>query len=129
MTLTAGRELDALIAEKVMGIEIPCRCIYDCEWLNQLPFDNLDNCQVCGRPYPFAYSTQIAAAWEVFQRIMDMRFSIRRKFFQFLLEEAGSRGPNGWHPAGIWVLQVLRQKFPEAICRAALKAVDDHPRP
>ena len=119
-TMPAGREMDALVAEKVMRIKIPCRCIYDCEWLNQLPFDNLDNCQVCGRPYPFAYSTQIAPAWEVWNWAKGEPERWDR-FTEQLWSDSQDASDVPIEDDEI-IINLLLFISPESICRAAWKA-------
>lgn len=74
-------------------------------------------CEECGNA-PLS-STDIAAAWSLFQHVMAKSFSTRMRFFSALTELA--RSPCGV-PQGLWALQVLKDEFPLAICRAALLA-------
>ena len=107
--LKAGRELDALVAEKVMGIKL-CRCYgqkpnehnssarcFDCKCINS----------------SMAYSTDIAAAWEVVEKLAAYNPS------KFLIEKCGAwlvRFDDGTFTPG--------ETAPHAICLAALKAVN-----
>lgn len=64
--LPPGRELDALVAQKVMGVQI--------EWVTaqgqKIP-------TIMGQPfYIKPYSTSIADAWLVVEKLKDMGFSI-----------------------------------------------------
>lgn len=67
------------------------------------------------------YAGSIADAWRVHQAMCARLFSVRLAYFAALQnqteEEAGFRV--SWPD----VLVVLRDRFPEAICRAALQAV------
>jgi hypothetical protein len=80
------------------------------------PADNPDG----GSSLP-DYSTEIGAAWEVFLEIERRLFSTRDRFYGALALEA--RLKDGASPHGFWGLGVLKNRFPEAICLAALKAV------
>jgi len=111
-----GRELDALIAEKVMGLDViwdtdePVTPIYNC------------NCALGGeykkhthyKAIP-CYSTNIAAAWGVLE--------------QFTSVQCLEKDAEGWY-CGIWdvdsmtMVHALRKTAPHAICLAALKAVN-----
>ena len=117
--MEAGRELDALIAEKVMGLtlgpapmsanfEITCVKLGDHEWRN-ISY----------------YSTKIGAAWEVVEKMRGHSDSLRRTFrivaypyhrtyATFDIEEDSDdwTEANGDHAT------------PLAICLAALKAVE-----
>jgi len=85
--MKAGRELDALVAEKVFGVTI--------EWGEGTP------CPYCGSEMRYCgsrsrcsqcqewiygpykdYSTEMAAAWEVHKAACDWLFSERRKYFK-----------------------------------------------
>lgn len=112
--LPAGRELDALVAEKVMGhtlkrqpIGAGIELIHDDEG----PHGHLAY-----------YSTDIAAAWEVLERIRQQRvsLSLRWAFFghpdnsRWWIEDNLDRGPQADTAA-------------LAICRAALLVVGRAP--
>ena len=120
--MQAGREMDALIAEKVMGWavfygEYKGYELLDDEVAQGYPPEE----EADGVPFEIPYySTDIAAAWEVVERITEKRwkFKLRRlpgkdymAYFQNLLRfpiECES-APSGTAPL--------------AICRAALKVV------
>ena len=95
--LEAGLELDALVAEKVMG------------WfVAKGPHSPTSPPDLIPR-----YSTDIAAAWEVVEKMIDQgrRFVINNNFSRtmFIADFCGR--------------DVLEKTAPLAICRAALKAV------
>lgn len=105
--LQAGRELDALIAEKVM------------EW-TQCGFDEIGQewtgIPEGGQPGYHSvipsYTTNIAAAWQVVEKLgMQCGFSIHEK------------EPFAMHNG----ISLVAETVPLAICRAALKAVQDEP--
>jgi len=92
--MSPGRELDALIAEKVMAWSRPVKhegC------LMQLPPNSSK-----GEPYSEApnYSTDIAAAWEVVKKLRSMGLVIHDSF-----------------------ISVDPDSAPHAICLAALKVM------
>ena len=66
------------------------------------------------------YSTSIADAWLVFQFMCSQLFSVRRKFFRAL--QAQTVTSDGDLVTWPDVLVVLRDRLPEAICKAALEA-------
>ncbi len=67
------------------------------------------------------FSSQMGSAWLVFQTACEWLFS-RRSLFLSLLEDQATT-PSGSVPSGFHKLAVMRDRFPEAICRAALLAV------
>jgi hypothetical protein len=75
-----------------------------------------------GDPRP--YSTDIRPAWAVLGFACG-RFNRRRLFLAALAEQARSK--EGYRPEGLWVLAVLYDRFPEAVCKAALIAVLEDP--
>lgn len=111
MNMTPGRELDALVAEKVMG------------WKERVDFDCIvEDTDVLIRYEPFSMevrefhpSTDISAAWEVVEKIVSKGFSIQLDFegddYAF------------WINSGTRKLYEYGKTAPEAICRAALLAV------
>jgi len=113
--LEAGRELDALVAEKVMKCKTATK-----EWNGVLhPFcccDGSDHEQRCTYvPGMLAYySTDIAAAWEVVERFDN--FSLSRAWSM----NGQKVGVACWLAGGFVDLAATA---PLAICRAALKAV------
>lgn len=104
--LEAGRELDALVAEKVMGWTValedrgPCRV-----WRPH------ENSAERSQPIP-PYSTSIEAAWEVVEKM-------RQREFGFSLNDAWI----AWFLAAPNEYQADADTAPHAICLAALKAV------
>lgn len=105
--MNPGRELDALVAEKVMG------------WTG-IENDNLDGTDwYAGSPpgseghaeVP-AFSTDISAAWEVVEEVN------RKNVYGFRLHNPG----NGVWEAS-WNVLAEGMSAPLAICLAALKAV------
>lgn len=121
-TLKAGPELDALIAERVMGLNVA-------RLLGQRPvYESSATCKDVGviigqavfRPVK-AYSTDISAAWEVVEMITrdtpkDLRPSI------FCLRQLGSHHPR-WECTFRWDRQAVGGSAAHAICLAALKAL------
>ena len=99
--MKAGRELDALVAEKVMGLT-------EEDWI----------AGPTGLPRP--YSTDIAAAWEVVEKL-------RGTHRPFLLSHDFQDGFMKWPVVivgfGAVVVHEGQYGAPHAICLAALKAV------
>ena len=139
--LEAGRELDALIAEKVMG-RVPCdkwRAIhggFGMAMTNQGPLHINDGCEHDDKCYPvghpFYYSTRIAAAWEAATKIVDDTGAImllndyggpegnfERYCCDFVKEHNPVEGGKDWGAEG-WA-----DTAPLAICRAVLKVPRD----
>jgi hypothetical protein len=104
MTMKAGRELDALIAEKVMGC--PRDKIYysvgDVQWITEaLDF----------------YSTDIADAWRVVEHFLEMNGEdghYRKERFILSIGEEGMGDLVRWRSA----------HAAHIICAAALRAMD-----
>ena len=100
--MQAGRELDALVSEKVMGIKWP-GVFWDGD-----PDSHFFNRR--------AYSTDIAAAWQVVEKLKERGFG-------FWLTASGDcwfEDSNGWR---ITSKADGSNSVPLAICRAALEAV------
>ena len=117
MTLTAGRELDALVAEKVMGLERVGYLYKYREYTESPGHGNMSE-----KDIP-PYSTSIAAAWEVVEKLA---YEGKAAFaLEFLKYE-----PKTWVAEfGIGVFDEGKaDTAPLAICRAALKANDAHPQ-
>ena len=134
--MPAGRELDALVAEKVMGWRITAwndgepwgnREVFPpFEPINGIPAD-CDCISHSEAGEPPHYSTDIAAAWEVFQKVTDLGYI-----------PAIAQCTSGW-ACDFWTEEAADEtgrvdyihKFreygqvsaPLAICRAALKVV------
>jgi hypothetical protein len=132
--MEAGREMDALIAEKVLGLsdwhirhsdEDGDGNLYFCEIKDELPH----------------YSTDIAAAWQVIEKIKSKQkclFTIQRGVLAFA-GEPKDRNPEDYHWWEVgWMNQVVytdwgqlvhayrfdlsvqAETLPLAICRCAL---------
>lgn len=113
--MAAGRELDRLIAEKVMGWKLVDPIKY--------PAD-----KYCGFPpgqqfdYIPKYSTEIAAAWPLMERIT------KDKRFYYGVEMITHLHSNGWlivvfgESKKYHDIYVFAETAPLAICRATLKA-------
>jgi hypothetical protein len=150
MSELTGRELDAAVAEEVMGREIFSRewpCIYfksDETW-EVAPEDyqtreprrwggqpeivwKFSAVNIYGQPYSSLhrvpdYSTDIAAAWDVVEKIEALEYGKVR---------IDGSHYHGWHCSVCWgpgndgegeAFGVPGATAPEAICRAALAAV------
>ena len=114
-TMPAGREMDALVDIEIMGLDV-CVCKYVLEWLYRLPFDSLDPCHQCGKPFAKHRSTSIAAAWEVVEKFRkeETPMEVTSGFFgPYSCRIASNHG---------WLAMVQADTAPLAICRAALKA-------
>jgi hypothetical protein len=120
--MEAGRALDTLVAEKVMG-----RCLH-----RRLVFD-ASNCPDCGKfcvvedqrkEESFHPSTDIAAAWEVVEKLSEsFHWTIHTPFTSGLPWFAGltKQGITGWNGRPDYAEGAATA--PRAICLAALKAV------
>jgi hypothetical protein len=126
------RELDALVAEKVMGWQV-CRCtpLDIDEWTATSPhrytlwqeFRRGDGkrCPRCEAPTLRPYSTDIAAAWEVVEKLRapSTTIDIRAGFLEtkvWVIQHHG-RQP------GVHSYEAQEKTAPHAICLAALKAI------
>ena len=111
--LEAGPELDALVAEKVMG----WRMIRNDPLLSHTGWIDGDG-RKRTRYDPPPYSTDIAAAWEVLEKFPWFRIDNRgdyegnQAFMVELSDDAKNLSGKMWAPTA-----------PLAICRAALRAV------
>lgn len=112
ITIAAGRELDAEVAEKVMG-------------LDRKPWTDEDD--VMHFPPTELFSTDISAAWQVVEKM-------REHTKQCVLVEASTNPEEylctvGRHYRGQWFKshQSKADTAPLAICLAALKAVENAP--
>lgn len=132
--MLAGRDLDALVAEKVMGypafawqaVPILAEHVYQ-------DFDTASPCLVCGRFDGSAfclphYSTDIAAAWEVVERLKVEPFKGRELVLEIYVS---AEVPDETEVSVQWFdddqgygpFYLLAKTAPHAICLAALKAV------
>jgi hypothetical protein len=116
--MNPGRELDALIAEKVMGIKMPAIPINGATYQEWAAISKASHEAVS----PPCYSTEIAAAWQVVEKIKDM---VKGTDGTFKIQ---------WCEP-VWICYWDHEDFlsnpgyaqadtaPHAICLAALKAV------
>jgi hypothetical protein len=106
--LVAGRELDALVAERVMG------------WVQEEPQPHPVNSFAIYFGGPPPYSTDIAAAWQVVERMREQEYSIA------LDSDTWLKHPYAVHFIGgnSGCVSCTADTAPLAICRAALKAVE-----
>ena len=114
--LDAGREMDALIAEKVMGTPKGDR---PGEWLNE------KGNWLCDTDELPPYSTSISAAWEVVEKLNKHCFHIMRFTFG---EKEGVALESVWYRATFDYSEKIFVEAPSAplaICRSALKAVEE----
>lgn len=121
--MKAGRELDALVAEKVMGITRPEPLASPIDSLSDEAFARSTRALLLEHPAP--YSTDIATAWTVVEKMreIDEGFTI-----MFDKEEkqwrAGALWWRGYEQAEWWEPRsAMSETAPHAICLAALKAV------
>lgn len=126
--MEAGRDLDVLVAEKVMGCKVELVKIG-----TVAGWDSEPHCCCPGNPHEFSdrdyevvelkrYSTDIAAAWEVVEKI-----TLGKERFSY---ECLWRDPNDGKWAfgsfdrdGSFFPMEKADTAPHAICLAALKAV------
>jgi hypothetical protein len=127
--MNPGRELDALIAEKVMGLK-PRFMLYSritegllsCEQYEDLSeitgvIDNNPDCYSKQTPYP-SYSTDIKAAYEMQDTLIAKSYYFRthsnKNGWYVGIYKTGKRGLLSWAEAST---------IPHAICLAALKSL------
>lgn len=121
--LRAGVEIDARIATEIMGWR-------DCQWSDFLGHGGKPpkSDKLLRGAYGMAtvpnYSTDIAAAWQVHLAMCDKLFSVRNRYLEELHNLANAELKEGSIVHGDYVWDVLRNKMPESICRAALAAVE-----
>lgn len=110
VTITHLRQLDALVAERVMGIDV----IYEVDNY----YFKIEN----GGVRVYQYSTDIAAAWQVVERlassdlVVEIKYNRKGKF--------QVAGVNTWRHTKQPERLVLDPSVPTAICLAALQAMD-----
>lgn len=141
--LTAGRELDALVAEKVMGWRRSLGCFdnrnnWNPEGVILVPFPGTEygpkrewttNPITNTRNVPH-YSTDIAAAWEVVERLRENGWVIGIGIDDEPWEDPAGGGTHGCSLLGCnrgrtdaTDIREYADTTPLAICLAALKAV------
>ena len=113
--MPAGREMDALVAEKVMGYE-HCKDPAEYWGIPDAPKDN-KNWKHYSRIFfgdPPKFSTDIAAAWEVVEKLDGYA---RDEFHDIMGDECAMRD--------LW--ELTSKKAALTICYAALQAVGYEP--
>jgi hypothetical protein len=131
-----GRELDALIAEKVMGWRLLKQMVIPPKAIAGLPSGIKDDGKVEYKDIP-PYSTDIAAAWTVVEKIKKLKV-VRKDALgnditlDFHISCDGDRWLAEWHFCSSYAEgsddisehSVFEDTPPHAICLAALKAVE-----
>jgi|SRR3990167_6605526 len=124
--MEAGRELDALVAEKVMGWHLVTDYDYtppEDQWHNAAGFAAVaaGNKLIDGKTLRgWSPSTDIAAAWDLFVKLA----APPHRFYLSYDAEDGEL-PASWDvfEGSDWFLVASADTAPLAICRAALKAL------
>lgn len=126
--MNAGRDMDALVAEKVMGWDLKT------VWIGSEEHKRLIAPERHYMPddYPW-YSTDIAAAWMVVEKMQE-RFKCGVKVFAIIpeqIERVGKKYVCSFHSGTLeYITPELHTSdkadtAPLAICRAALKAIEE----
>lgn len=117
-TFEPGRDLDKLIADKVMGLK--CSRIWSVDESGQSYFMVVWGNGVLLQ----AYSTDIAAAWEVVEKLCKDSFAFDMEYSEFFDKDAGGCDARFRCKAGIrGKFSAEAETAPHAVCLAALKAV------
>jgi len=119
-----GRELDLLIAEKVMKVLI-CKgdfdgCGENIGYEGWYRFKEGPICVECDGTELLNYSTDIAAAWEVLEKLRDLR---PRIIITHNFENPWSCSMGNGRD--VFIRESSTESAPHAICLAALKAVGE----
>lgn len=146
--MIAGRELDALVAQRVMGWRRmsyhqtqPTNIYYaDRHELTWKWYDNggkevfiaePSDCIDCGTDFlPFSPSTSIADAWLVVEKMTNGDFTVMHSYGTWkagYLWLSHPTSPAQEEPC--WTCEATALTAPHAICLAALKAVSALPQP
>ena len=132
-TMKAGREMDALVEEKVMG---GCAHRDVAGWYHEGPEgDRTLNCGQChGRPSVPGYSTDIAAAWQVVEKLTGFDTNRDKPWWSVCVFNAQPgqimavvyqcQPGNRIDDARDVIAGAIASTAPLAICRAALAAVE-----
>lgn len=113
-TIPAGRDLDALVAERVMGWHVQYTRIGD-YWMGATRHDPTWSVK------EFTPSTDIAAAWLVVERMREQEWAMNLD-----VAEGDKLKPYDcrlFNRDGRRRVLAYGETFPLAICRAALKAI------
>lgn len=130
--MPAGKEMDTLVAEKVMKL-----CVHD--W-KLTPNDDDGVCRICQkchlefwglRPPIYgchygSYSTDIAAAWEVVEKIAHNASNELARKQGFSYWQLNAYPDKGW-ACRIGSISINADTAPLAICRVALLAIEYEP--
>ena len=117
LSMPAGREMDVLMAERVMGWTVKDDCYYSngeiTPWMTPEHWGDYQG---------FRPSTDIAAAWEVMEKLCDLYQGLGKMFLH--------QHPDGWEAgscdlevnSGEWLVEESATGSTPmlAICRAAL---------
>lgn len=128
--MQAGRELDALVAEKVMGWSLNAHG----EWLNSdqsftgwhTNESKYDPCHNCGRSNLWHPSTSIEAAWEVVEKmggVFRMSTTLGGQYRVTFSDVTVDSYSEEYDVGRKYDKEALADTAPHAICLAALKAV------
>lgn len=120
--MNAGRELDALVAEKVFGLHRNERGHWYDVSGSSIPCYYADTEPCDPSSWLPDYSTSIAAAWEVIERVVSGKVSENLEGFA-LTVQPGTIGASFSNLHGKGHFQSNGKTAPLAICLAALKAV------
>jgi hypothetical protein len=104
--MEAGREMDALVAELVMGWE---KRVFG----DGVDYWHLPGGAICELDAPH-YSTDIAAAWQVVEKL---------PFSVYVEVRWDGKNAEAWFDSGSQTWEASAPTAPLAICRAALLAV------
>lgn len=112
--MKASRELDALVAKKVMGFRV--LSTWDADGTPKHVID-ANQCEVDTAYWPPAYSTDIAAAWEVVEKTKLLDTYVLTRAYAGEKWQVIEMGGDWQNPIA------TGDSAPHAICLAALKAV------
>ena len=112
--MEAGRELDALVAERVMGLDVKIT-----DWKS----DRYGRYKVkhyrVGNSFLPEYSTDISAAWTVIEKMINLDYGIHMGLNKGNFEIAiYPLGDSDW-------IYISAPTAPLAICKAALKSLEE----
>ena len=120
MSMEPGQEMDARVATEVMGKDV-CRCVTP-----TMAFGYSEYCFACRKSVADPYSEDIAAAWEVVEKMLsEHNFHLDALGFdgeewRVCIHRERDGENEGWHIGEA-------ATAPHAICLAALKAMEEKP--
>lgn len=118
--MNPGRELDALIAEKVMGLLINGTAEH-ADGSVEPAFGNANG--ISGQAYPARnYSTDIAAAWQIAEKLKEKKLYLSLSITRFGSDQAYEASVS--NQIGARICGEYGDTPAIAICRAALKAIN-----